>query len=212
MNVDQDKASSRDRILEAAVDLFAAHGFEATTMRMLGEAVGLDNSSLYRHFAGKSELANAALDRVTELFLMAVGPRLAAGQPVTLDSLASLAAEAGLYFFDRPAAARLMMHWLMSLGSGGPAFGVSGLATDPDRPGGRLFVLLQARLAEGVRTGALRRCATPDGIVVLMGAVLLRPATRGHLLASLEPEQDPDEARRAWETELRAVVRGAFAP
>lgn len=208
----QDTRAPRDRILDHAVDLFAAHGFEAMTMRMLGDAVGLDNSSLYRHFASKTELANAVLDRVAGDWLAAIGAKIDPSQPATLDALESLAAAAGVYFFDRPSAARLMLHWVMSMGADGPGFGVSVPATDTSRPGGKLLQLLHAWLADGVRRGALRKHAMPDAVIILLGAVLLRPATYGQLLASQEPKRSAAAARSAWEKELRAAVRGAFAP
>ncbi len=205
-------SAPRDRILARAIDLFAAHGFEATTMRMLGEACGLDNSSLYRHFASKTELAHEALDRVASGFLMALGAQLGLSRPATLDALEDGAAAAGVYFFDHPAAARLMLHWIMSVGEDGPVFGVSVPATDTTRPGGKLVALLRAWLAEGVRGGVFRKHAMPEAVIVLLGAILLRPATYGHLLATLEPKRSRAEARRSWEKELRAAVRGAFAP
>jgi len=208
----QQAGSPRDRILDCAVELFAVHGFEAMTMRMLGDAVGLDNSSLYRHFTSKTELANAVLDRVAGDFLAAIGARIDASRPATLDALEAIAADAGGYFFDRPAAARLMVHWVMSMGAHGPGFGVSIPATDTKRPGGRLLALLHEWLAEGVRRGALRKHAMPDAVIILFGALLLRPATYTHLLASMEPKRSRIAARKAWEKELRAAVRGAFAP
>jgi AcrR family transcriptional regulator len=204
--------SPRDRILARAVDLFATHGFEAMTMRALGDAVGLDNSSLYRHFASKTELAHAVLDRVAGDFLMAIEEHIDPSRPATLDALEDIAAATGAYFFDRRAAARLMLHWIMSMGADGPGFGVSVSATDASRPGGRLLTLLRAWLADGVRRGALRKHAMPEAVIILLGAVLLRPATYGHLLASMEPKRTRLAARNAWERELRAIVRGAFAP
>ena len=121
----QEAGSPRDRILDRAIELFAAHGFEALTMRMLGDAVGLDNSSLYRHFASKTELANAVLDRVAGNFLAAIEQNIDGTRPVTLGALENVAAAAGTYFFDRPPAARLMMHWMMSIGAN------CGSATNP---------------------------------------------------------------------------------
>ena len=208
----QEAGSPRDRILDRAIELFAAHGFEAMTMRMLGDAVGLDNSSLYRHFASKTELANAVLDRVAGNFLAAIEQNIDGTRPVTLGALEDVAAAAGTYFFDRPSAARLMMHWMMSIGANGPGFGVSVPITDSRRPGGRLLGLLREWLAEGVRRGALRKHTMPDSLIIRFGTVLLRPATYGHLLASMEPKRSRVAARKAWERELRAAVRGAFAP
>ena len=208
----REAGSPRDRILDCAIELFAVHGFEAMTMRMLGDAVGLDNSSLYRHFASKTELANAVLDRVAGNFLAAIGVDIDPSRPVTLDALEAIAAAAGAYFFDRPSAARLMVHWVMSIGADGPGFGVSVPVADTNRPGGRLLGLLRKWLGEGVRRGALRKHAMPDAVIILFGAILLRPATYGHLLASMEPKRSRIAARKAWERELRAAVRGAFAP
>jgi AcrR family transcriptional regulator len=55
---------SRDRILHAAVDLADASGVEAVTMRRLGEELGFEAMSLYRHVANKSDLLDGMLDLV----------------------------------------------------------------------------------------------------------------------------------------------------
>lgn len=204
--------STRELIVAEAIHLFALYGFDAMTMRRLGDAVGLDNSSLYRHFASKMELANAALDQVSYDFLGAVGAQIDMGSPATLESLEAVAAIAGNHFFDRQSAARLMVHWIMSVGDNSPGFGVSVPATDTNRPGGKLLALLSQWLGHGARHGTIRAHAMPDAVIILLSALLVRPATYGHLLASIEPERSRAVARQAWETELRAVVRGAFAP
>ena len=75
-----------------------------------------------------------------------------------------------------------------------------------------MLALLRDWLGEGVRRGALRKHAMPDAVIIMLGAVLLRPATYTYLLASMEPKRSRIAARSAWEQELRACVRGAFAP
>lgn len=206
------KGAARDRILTRAIELFATHGFDAMTMRRLGDAVGLDNSSLYRHFPSKAALADAVLDHVAAEIFARIAPRIDPSRPVTLQALEDVCAAAGLYFFDRPSSARLMVHWIMSMGVDGPGFAVSVPATDTSRPGGALLSTLRNWLEAGVRGGALREHEMPEAVVILLGATLIRPATRGHLLASIEPKRTPAAARTAWEKELRATVRGAFAP
>jgi len=84
--------------------------------------------------------------------------------------------------------------------------------TDTSRPGGKLLARLREWLAAGARSGALRKHAMPDAVVILLGAILLRPATYGYLLASIEPKRSRAAAAKAWEAELRSAVRGAFAP
>jgi AcrR family transcriptional regulator len=206
------KVSARDRILVRAIELFAIHGFDAMTMRRLGDAVGLDNSSLYRHFRSKAALADAVLDHVAGELLARIARQIDPSRPVTLQALEDVCAAAGLYFFDHPASARLMVHWIMSVGVDGPGFAVSVPATDTSRPGGALLANLRSWLESGVRGGALREHAMPEAVVILLGAILIRPATRGHLLESMEPKRSVTAARTAWEKELRAAVRGAFAP
>jgi AcrR family transcriptional regulator len=204
-------ASPRDRILRHAVDVLAAHGFDAMTMRGLGDAVGLDNSSLYRHFASKAELVHAVVDRVAQDALTTARPFLGPA-PVTLNALEDLSAAVGLHFFDHPAAARLMVHWIMSMGDDGSGRGISVPANDAERPGGELLDVLRRWLERGVRSGALRRHAIPEALIVMLGVVVVRPATYGHLLATMEPKRSRASARKAWEAELRAFVRGAFTP
>ena len=203
---------SHERVLDAAIDLFARHGFAAVTMRALGEAAGLDNSSLYRHFASKTDLANAVLDRLTADMLEILEPALATPLPPSLAALADAAAAAGGYLFDRPPIARLLLHWMMSAEESDASFSVSVRTDDTRRPAGRLVTLVSDWLVRGMRSGALRRHESPEALVLLIGAVLLRPATHGHLLASREPKRSRGKAREAWERELGMAVRGAFAP
>lgn len=48
--------SSSERILDATVDLFHRKGYEATSLREVAEAVGLQVGSLYNHISSKEEL------------------------------------------------------------------------------------------------------------------------------------------------------------
>ena len=57
----RDSARSRDRLLSAARELFAAHGFERTTVRELGERAGVDPALIARYFGSKTGLYVAAL-------------------------------------------------------------------------------------------------------------------------------------------------------
>ncbi|MCE9523055.1 MAG: TetR/AcrR family transcriptional regulator, partial [Alphaproteobacteria bacterium] len=169
-------------------------------------------SSVYRHFPSKAALVDAALDRVTGDVLSAVGARFDPTEPPTLQALENACAIVGLHLFDHPSAARLIVHWIMSMGDASAGFKLSVPAGDESRPGGKILALLRDWLDRGGRRGLLRRHANPESIVLLMGAVLIRPATYGYLLSSLEPKRTRAAARAAWEKELRAAVRGAFSP
>jgi AcrR family transcriptional regulator len=51
----------RDRIVAAAARLFAANGVAGTTVRMIGDEVGVLSGSLYHHFAAKEAIVDAIL-------------------------------------------------------------------------------------------------------------------------------------------------------
>lgn len=57
------KAFDEDRALDSAVDCFWARGYEATSVRDLGEAMGIGGASLYNAYGDKRELFIRALER-----------------------------------------------------------------------------------------------------------------------------------------------------
>jgi AcrR family transcriptional regulator len=55
--IDETDAPAKREILRAALTLFAERGLAATSIRDIAEESGYTNPALYRHFAGKDELA-----------------------------------------------------------------------------------------------------------------------------------------------------------
>jgi AcrR family transcriptional regulator len=55
---------SRERVLSAAVVLADSGGLEALTMRRLGEELGVEAMSLYKHVANKDDLLDGMVDLV----------------------------------------------------------------------------------------------------------------------------------------------------
>jgi AcrR family transcriptional regulator len=56
--------STRERILEASVELFAARGFHATTVRDIAEAARVNVAAINYHFRSKDELHGAVIETV----------------------------------------------------------------------------------------------------------------------------------------------------
>jgi TetR/AcrR family transcriptional regulator len=54
---------TRERILDAAEEIFAERGFDGATLRDVAARVGLRNPSLYNHFDSKDALYAAVLER-----------------------------------------------------------------------------------------------------------------------------------------------------
>ena len=51
------------RILDVAEDLFAAQGYDGTSLRQIADGVGIKEPGLYNHFSGKQSLYEAVLHR-----------------------------------------------------------------------------------------------------------------------------------------------------
>ena len=59
-------ANRRDEILDVARELFAAHGYAATSMRDIARADGIKASSLYSHFPSKAEILRLVVTPFTD--------------------------------------------------------------------------------------------------------------------------------------------------
>jgi AcrR family transcriptional regulator len=58
MDILEEKSGTRRPVIvRAATSLFAQKGIDATSMRDIAEAAGVREAAIYRHFAGKEELA-----------------------------------------------------------------------------------------------------------------------------------------------------------
>lgn len=53
----------RAQVVEAAVRLFAAHGFDATTVEAVAREAGVSKGSIYLYFANKEALLNELIER-----------------------------------------------------------------------------------------------------------------------------------------------------
>jgi AcrR family transcriptional regulator len=61
--LDQTSADTKTRILDAAEQLFMEHGFEATSLRSLTAAAGVNLAAVNYHYGSKEELFQAVLTR-----------------------------------------------------------------------------------------------------------------------------------------------------
>ena len=64
--------TTKERILEAALTLFAEKGYDGTSVEEIANAVGIRAPSLYKHYKGKEDILNALIDsaeaRYEEMF------------------------------------------------------------------------------------------------------------------------------------------------
>mgnify|MGYP006282110647 CR=1 FL=1 len=93
--------TKRDAICDAALELFAERGIEATTIRDIAQRADAAEGTLYRHFKGKDELAGWLYRRCAQ----ELQSRLVdATQPATLpeEKLEALIRGVFDFFQDRP--------------------------------------------------------------------------------------------------------------
>lgn len=60
--------STKERILDAALESFAENGYKGTNLRDLAASLGLSKSALYRHYESKEDIWNAVIDRMEEYY------------------------------------------------------------------------------------------------------------------------------------------------
>ncbi len=63
------KQISRDKLIEAAIDLFSTKGFRGASIRNIADAMGMSISNIYHYFGNKEGLLLAILDNSTTTLL-----------------------------------------------------------------------------------------------------------------------------------------------
>jgi len=71
---------TKERIFDAAVDLFSQKGFNGVSIREISRQVGIKESSFYNHYQSKEELQNAILNRFKQENLARPVPAQALGE------------------------------------------------------------------------------------------------------------------------------------
>ena len=188
---DRRKQETRERILEAAVELFGEVGFEATKVADVCERADVARQTFFNHFPAKSDLLAALLGRGGD-FISA-----------TLDSAyqrgASTRERLALFFHDVIAAT-------IEVGplSGDLVAHVVNARPDPDRTA-------QARLITSLLQGFVRRCLADGDVTRRYAPEVLAALVQGALGALVHDWAERggfDPTRRA--ADLAALVADAL--
>ena len=57
-------SDTKERILEAALEMFSQNGYAGTNIRELSASLGLVKSGVYKHYESKEAIWNALLDQI----------------------------------------------------------------------------------------------------------------------------------------------------
>ena len=60
--------NARERLADAALDLFVENGFEETTVAQIADRAGMNRATFFRHFADKREVLFGGEDLLADLF------------------------------------------------------------------------------------------------------------------------------------------------
>src|SRR5207247_621254 len=97
----------RERVLEAALELFGERGYHATSIAEIGERAGIAKSVLYHYFESKSALYETIVETLSDQLLERVAGALP-GDPDAPRLRPGLDAYLG-FLAERPAAWRLLV-------------------------------------------------------------------------------------------------------
>lgn len=86
----------RERLEEAALDLFLERGYEATTVAEITRRAGLSHRSFYRHFADKREVLFHGADQLVELLVASLA-ELPDDLPALVVAIDAIALAAGQF-------------------------------------------------------------------------------------------------------------------
>ncbi len=81
----ENKISTKQKILDAALDLFAQRGYEAVSVAQIAEAVGIKAPSLYKHYKSKQEIFNAIIAEMDNRYMQQVSQMKISGADANAD-------------------------------------------------------------------------------------------------------------------------------
>ncbi|MGW1469215.1 TetR/AcrR family transcriptional regulator [Streptomyces sp. NPDC002308] len=96
--------NARERLGQAALELYGEHGFEQTTAAQIAARAGLTERTFFRHYADKREVLFGGAHLLEQAFVDALDATPTTAAPI--DAMASALEGVAAYFADRRAFAR----------------------------------------------------------------------------------------------------------
>lgn len=82
------KTTTKDRILDSALTLFAERGYDGVGVDLIAEKAGLKGPSIYKHFKGKEEILDTLIGNVENYYEINFGSEMHPGRiPASVDEL-----------------------------------------------------------------------------------------------------------------------------
>ncbi len=192
---------TRQRILDAALDLFGARGVEAVSLDEIAREVGVRKQTVLYWFPSKDELIDAVLEAVASELVVVIDAAVRSAADDPLDRI-----DAVVRAVFRPAVRRPAMLGLVREVSRLPAPHADRLRIHVQPLVDRCVEYLALEMEKG----SLRR-GDPGLIVALAYATVTGIATEPEALRAVGWQATPAGLRRLRD-ELRAFLRAALSP
>jgi len=156
-------ALAHSKVLEAAAELFAASGIDATSMDAIADASGVSKATIYKHWPDKDSLA---LEVMAHLFGLDEEPAVFDSGDFRTDLIAQLQHE---HAPECKAVRERIMPHLIAYASRNHVFGMAwrNRAIEPAR------VALTDLIKRGEKRGVLKRGIDPEvGLALLLGPII----------------------------------------
>lgn len=196
-------ARERERIEEAAVELFLLHGFGAVSLKQIGDAVGVSEIAVARSYRTKQGLIHAILRHRIEPLLARLEPM--AADILNLEGLLDVLGDAVDLLLDRPDDGLFLLYYTYAQDSE---------VTEPlePHPEYELTELVGLTLDRAWERGVIH-IMDPDELRPLLDLLLAVPALMTPPAFCGSPDgASPAEWRAACHTYIRDQVRQALAP
>lgn len=189
------------RILEEATKLFAARGFEGTSLQDIAMAVGIRKPSLLYHFPSKGVLRRSVLERMLGHWNETL-PRLLAAATSGEQQFDAVVKETVAFFAADPDRARLLMREVLDRPDE-----IGSLLRDHVEPWSKIVA---DYIRKGQSQGRLHPDADPESYVVQVINLLISSLSTMDVLGRLAPDADGEPSIQRNVNELLRVARASL--
>jgi AcrR family transcriptional regulator len=195
-----------EKILVEATRLFAARGFEGTSLQDVADAVGVKKQSLLYHFPSKDELRRGVLERLLARWNDVLPRLLMASQASGLAKFESITSELFEFFAVEPDRARLIVREMLDRPRD-----LRSLSTELIRP----WVEVVTRYIElGKGLGQIRKDVDAEAYVLGVVTMALAAISTGEAFGAMMPgpAKKKPPVRKITKELVRMAMTSLFEP
>ncbi len=170
-----ERKDKRQKLVEAAAQVFLRYGYRKTTLDDIAEAAGLQKSSLYHYFENKDELFRESLKFIHDTMFDKLSLALS-GKRKLMEDLETFVAVMRSEIKRAQPNIEFMIEDLA---------GIIPLISDQiSDMRKRINSLLEQRIYQAIDSGELKSCPVPDLVVIM--SIFLQRVLKAHVCASCQ--------------------------